>query len=52
MAQSPAYTFSVRVALPGDDDNPLPAILGMDFISNFRLTVARREDRVELDPSF
>ncbi|MDP9236689.1 MAG: retroviral-like aspartic protease family protein [Chloroflexota bacterium] len=46
------YTFPVRVALPGDDDNPLPAILGMDFISNFHLTVAKREDRLELDPSF
>ncbi len=46
------YTFAVRIALPGDDDNPLPAILGMDFISNFRLLVARRDDRVELDPAF
>jgi hypothetical protein len=46
------YTFAVRVALPRDDADELPAILGMDFISNFRLMVASRVDRVEVVAAF
>ena len=30
----------------------LPSVLGMDFISAFRLTIARRDNLVLLDPAF
>ena len=51
MAQSPVYVPNPHRSA-GNDVNPLPPMLGMDFISNFRLTVARRDDRVDLEPAF
>lgn len=45
--------FSLRAALstkPNEGD--LPSVLGMDFISAFRLTVSMTENLVELQPTF
>jgi hypothetical protein len=43
----------VTVRIPtGRTHAALPPMLGVDFITNFRLTVSRRENHVLLDPRF
>jgi hypothetical protein len=52
VARGRPYRHPIGVAGTAPSNATLPSILGMDFISHFRLTVARRDDRVELDPAF
>jgi len=42
------YILPVNVALPTQANAEYPSILGMDFISNFRLTVDFNNDLIEL----
>lgn len=46
------YRFVFRVGASEEARMELPSVLGMDFISNFRLTVSYRESRVALEPLF
>lgn len=46
------YSVVFRVSVDRQESSRLPSLLGMDFISHFRLTVSYRESRVELEPLF
>jgi hypothetical protein len=47
----PPMRVTVRIPT-GRTHAALPPMLGVDFITNFRLTVSRRENHVLLDPRF